>query len=424
MGRLNCNIIQGGGSGPEYEEFTAQTNTAIAAGDWCYVNQLSAIGSVTAQTNPSYGTLIAVSDDNTIGVCGKAAADQTAFALVDISSGITNATLIQYIGNLIAAPNSSAVKYTSAVFSHDNRFLYATYLSSGAVAYTIKLRLSDYTVTYSTISTGLSLVVLTRTYTKISSDDNYVIHGWNYINGSQIYDSKFQVFNVNNNTYNLVYTSVNKCNAAEFINNTHMFIFSATSTVALGGYNLDIGSSVSVVGGAPTTNTNYINSIAISPLNTCMCHTRSASGDLYSNLYPITNITPTSVTFGTFSSGSTVAGNDQCCFTPDGRYAIISKAMRSSGNSTVVDVSGTNPVVVPSITNISPAIANSSVYSVKGNIILNGNGVTGTAYVINKDVETVIMPIRKFPMSGIGYAENAINAGSTGTISLVLNNFT
>lgn len=424
MGRLNCNIIQGGGSGPEYEEFTAQTNTAIAAGDWCYVNQLSAIGSVTAQTNPSYGTLIAVSDDNTIGVCGKAATDQTAFALVDISSGIANATLIRYVGNLIAAPVAANIKYTSAVFSHDNRFLYATYLASGGVAYEIKLQLSDYTVTYKTYSTGLSLTTSTCTYTKISSDDNYVIHGWNYINGSQINNSRFQVFNVNHNTYNLVYTSVTKCNTAEFINNTHMFIFNTTSTSALSGYNLDTGLGITVSGGAFTSSMNYTNSIAISPLNTCMCNTRNAYSDSYARLYPITNITPTSVTFGTFSSGSTVTGNDQCCFTPDGRYAIISKAMGTSNNSTVVDCSGTNPVVVSSITNISTAIYNSSVYSVKGNIIRNGNGDTGTAYVINKDVETVIMPIRKFPMSGIGYAENAINAGSTGTISLVLNNFT
>lgn len=424
MGRLNCNIIQGGGGGPEYEEFTAQTNTAIAAGDWCYVNQLSAMGAVTAQTNPSYGTLIAVSDDNTIGLCGKQAADQTAFALVDISSGITNATLIQYVGNLIAAPVAAAVRYTSAVFSHDNQFLYATYLSSGAVAYTIKLQLSDYTVTYTTYSTGLTLDGYTRTYTKISSDDNYVIHGWNYINGSQIYNARFQVFNVNNNTYNLVYTSVTKCNTAEFINNTHMFIFNTGSASSLSGYNLDTGLSIAVSGGAYTAGTDYTNSIAISPLNTHMCHTRNSYGDGAARLYPITKITPTSVTFGTFSSGATVSGNDQCCFTPDGRYAIISKSMNATGNSTVVDVSGTNPVVVSSITNISSAIRNSSVYSVKGNIILNGNGIAGTAYVINKDVDTVIMPIRKFPMSGIGYAENAINAGSTGTISLVLNNFT
>lgn len=423
MGRLNCNIIQGGGSGPEYEEFTAQTNTAIAAGDWCYVNQLSAIGSVTAQTNPSCGTLIAVSDDNTIGLCGKAAADQTAFALVNISNGISNATLIQYIGNLIATPNFNSVKYTSAVFSHDNQFLYATYLSSGAVAYTIKLRLSDYTVTYNTYSTGLTLDYYTRTYTKISSDDNYVIHGWQHINGSTIQDARFQVFNVNNNTYNLVYTSSTRCNAAEFINNTHMFIFNTTSTSALSGYNLDTGLSIAVSGGA-TSVIKYTNSIAISPLNTCMCRTASPYSESDGRLYPITNITPTSVTFGTFSSGSAFTGNDQCCFTPDGRYAIISKSMASSGNSTVVDCSGTNPVVVSSITNISTAVPNSSVYSANGNIILNGNGVTGTAYVINKDVETVIMPIRKFPMSGIGYAENAIDAGSTGTISLALNNFT
>lgn len=420
MGRLNCNIIQGGGSGPEYEEFTAQTNTAIAAGDWCYVNQLSAMGSVTAQTNPSYGSIIAVSDDNTLALAGKATVGSGAFALLDISNGISNATLIRYIGNLIANPVAANVKYSSAVFSHDNAFLYGTYLSSNSTVYTIKVRLSDYTVTSATIASGLSLTNYTKTYTKISSDDNYVIHGWNYINGSQIYNSKFQVFNTNNNTYNLVYTSATKCNTAEFINNTHIFIFNSTNTTYLSGYNLDTGLTISVSGGTGNS-MHYTNNIAISPLNTYMCRTSASQATGAASLYPITAITPTSVVFGTFSY---VGSNDQCCFTPDGRYAILSRGDGVTGNSTVVDCSGVNPVIISSITNIATSTYNCSAFKVNGNIIQNGNGVTGTTYVINKDVETVIMPIRKFPMSGIGYAENAINAGSTGTISLVMNNFT
>ena len=425
MGRLNCNIIQGGGGGPEYEEFTAQTNTAIAAGDWCYVNQLSAMGSVTAQTNPFWGSIIAVSDDNTLALAGKAAADLTAFALLDISNGISNATFIKYLGNLIANPVAANVKYSSAVFSHDNAFLYGTYLASNGNTYTIKVRLSDYTVTSAAVASGLSLASYTKTYTKISSDDNYVIHGWNYINGSQVYNGIFQVFNTNNNTYNLVYTSATKCNTAAFINNTHMFIFNTTSASTLSGYNLDTGLNVSVTGGTLATNANYTNSIAISPLNTCMCRTSNSYGDATARLYPITSITPTSVTFGTFSLGSGVnTRTDQCCFTPDGRYAIFSRGDGVTGNSTVVDCSGTNPVIVSSITNIASSLANCSTFKVNGNIIQNGNGVSGTTYVINKDVQTVVMPIRKFPMSGIGYAANAINAGSTGTISLVLNNFT
>ena len=425
MGRLNCNIIQGGGSGPEYEEFTAQTNTAIAAGDWCYVNQLSAMGSVTAQTNPSYGSIIAVSDDNTLALAGKAAADQTAFALLDISNGISNATLIQYLGNAIANPVAANVKYSSAVFSHDNAFLYGTYLASNSTVYTIKVRLSDYTVTSATVASDLALTNRTKTYTKISSDDNYVIHGWQYINGSQIYNGRFQVFNTNNNTYNVVYTSATKCNTAAFINNTHMFIFNTTSTTALSGYNLDTGLTISVSGGNTGNSINYTTCIGISSLNTCMCRTSNAYNDATGRLYPITAITSTSVVFGTFSAGSAVGNRtDQCCFTPDGRYAIFSGGDGTTGNSTVVDCSGTNPVVVSSITNIASSVVNCSTFKVNGNIILNGNGITGTAYVINKDVETVIMPIRKFPMSGIGYAENAINAGSTGTISLVMNNFT
>ena len=425
MGRLNCNIIQGGGGGPEYEEFTAQTNTAIAAGDWCYVNQLSAMGSVTAQTNPSYGSIIAVSDDNTLALAGKATATATAFALLNISNGISNATLIKYIGNLIVNPVAINVKYSSAVFSHDNAFLYGTYLASDSYAYTIKVRLSDYTVTSATYNTGVSLTNYTKTYTKISSDDNYVIHGWNNVNGSQIYNGRFQVFNTNNYTYNSVYLSATKCNTAEFINNTHIFIFNTATTVALSGYNLDTGLNISVSGGVAGTSINYTNNIAISPLNTCMCRTSNSYADTSGRLYPITAITPTSVTFGTFSLGGSVnKSTDQCCFTPDGRYAIFSRGDGVTGNSTVVDCSGTNPVVVPSITNIASSVINCSTFKVNGNIIQTGSGVAGTTYVINKDVETVIMPIRKFPMSGIGYAANAINAGSTGTISLVLNNFT
>ena len=425
MGRLNCNIIQGGGSGPEYEEFTAQTNTAIAAGDWCYVNQLSAMGSVTAQTNPSYGSIIAVSDDNTLALAGKAAADQTAFALLDISNGISNATLIQYIGNLIANPSVATVKYSSAVFSHDNAFLYVTHLGSNAVVYTIKVRLSDYTVTSATVASDISLATYTKTYTKISSDDNYVIHGWQSISGSQIYNGKFQVFNTNNNTYNLVYTSATRCNTASFINNTHIFIFNTTKSTTLSGYNLDTGLNISVSGGTAGNYINYTTCIDVSPLNTCMCRTSNSCTDSNCWLSPIIAIAPTYVAFGTFSAGAAVANSyDQCCFTPDGRYVICSRGDGATGNSTVVDCSGTNPVVVSSITNIASSVVNCSTFKVNGNIIQNGNGVTGTTYVINKDVETVIMPIRKFPMSGIGYAENAINAGSTGTISLVLNNFT